>query len=273
MNRTKYLIPKEIQEYELDLLRAFSEYCNKYDLRYTLCGGTLLGAIRHKGFIPWDDDIDVMMPRPDYERFLAQQIVCPEFEVCSLELNTSVQPFSKIVNKHIQINNEYLDDLSIDYLWMDVFPMDGYSADDAKNQKDWKYLRILRFLFKYSVAKLGAGTTGFRKYAKIPVILFAKAIGARRISNWIAEFCKKSKYEDSEYVGGKCWGYGPCERMLKSEWEKRVKVEFEGHEFWAPGCWHEHLTNLYGDYMQLPPVEKRITHNMKAWIVQDEKEE
>ena len=93
-----------------------------------------------------------------------------------------------------------------------------------------------------------------------------KIIGSYRFAQWIDNYCQKIKFEESEYVGGICWGYGPQERMPKKEWLERVKMEFEGHEFWAPGCWDLYLRSLYGDYMKLPPEEKRVTHNMVAYV-------
>ena len=97
---------KKIQQEELKMLRAFTEYCDINKLRYYLAGGTVLGAVRHQGFIPWDDDIDVIMPRPDYEKFieLTQSNMCEQYEVCSAYYSeTCVIPYMKIVNPSILI--------------------------------------------------------------------------------------------------------------------------------------------------------------------------
>ena len=119
------------------------------------------------------------------------------------------------------------------------------------------------------IANLGEGKTSIRKYAKYLLKPLAKLLGREWCIKNIEKLAELYNYSDSQYVGIVTNGiYGVGERMLKSEFEKTVEVEFEGHKFPAFSCWDSYLTGLYGDYMQLPPVDKRKTHDMVAYIIE-----
>ena len=257
---------KTIKQYELGLLKMFSKYCDEHGLCYVLAGGTLLGAVRHKGFIPWDDDIDVMMPREDYNRLLALNSKTKEMEIRTISDGSSSIPFIKIIDSKTAIDSKYAETENANSLWIDVFPIDGLPEDWNKVNKIYKHVNFLRKCHGVTRSKFGTGTTRLKMFGKAFLYAPLKIIGSYRFAQWIDNYCQKIKFEESEYVGGICWGYGPQERMPKKEWLERVKVEFEGHEFWAPGCWDLYLRSLYGDYMKLPPEEKRVTHNMVAYV-------
>lgn len=255
----------EIKQCELFLLIKFAEFCDNNNLCYTLAGGTLLGAIRHKGFIPWDDDIDVMMPRPDYIRLEKLLEKNGELDYVGIAHGENNYPFIKIIDKKVRVEMPYTSSPDSDYLWMDVFPIDGLPSDDRENRRCFSHALFLRKWLGFSSAKIGKGTTIAKSIFKIPFILLARPIGSQRFAKLVDKYCQKYDFDQCDYVGGICWGYGPQERMPKKEWLKREEVEFEGHKFWAPGCWDLYLHNLYGDYMQLPPEEKRVNHKMIAW--------
>lgn len=260
----------EIKKIELNILLELKKATDANGLRFFISGGSLLGAIRHKGFIPWDDDIDVCMPRPDYEklcRLYREGKVFPDYiELQCYENHTGDFPFIKLLDSRTEIEEKYVAGM-LKSLWIDILPVDGFPEDEAEviriQKKAVNYRKGLMLKF----AKVGEGKNAFKKLLKPLVILalkpFSPAWFNKRLKKEIASY----PYETSKYVGVYTWGlYGLGERMLKSEFEKTVPVTFEGYEFNTFSCWHEYLSGLYGNYMELPPVEKRQTHNMLAWI-------
>lgn len=272
---------REVQQVLLQMLVAFSEYCKKHDLRYYLVGGTLLGAIRHKGFIPWDDDIDVGMPRPDYERFLELVKTDPiseDYRVISAEDDTLSLPFAEIIHVRSRLErptSKYIaGEFRQLYLFLDIFPQDGWPENERKARNLIRRTNFLRKLSTESRASLGAGTNLFKAIVKIPAILLGRAIGTTNINLHLDRIAKKYNYDLSKYVGAITYGiYGMGERCVREEVLRFVQVEFEGYSFMAPGCWDSYLKGIFGDYMTLPPKEKQVSHGLDVWLEQSISEE
>lgn len=253
---------REIQLDALAILISFSEFCDNYKLRFNLAGGTLLGAIRHQGFIPWDDDIDVCMPRPDYERFF--QLDHTFFQEKGFYVQKGA--YGKISDIHTKLVSQFrLDDK---YVTMDIFPIDGLpdSLDEVK--KIYQKTNFYREIYRLNNAKIGEAKTFTKKIVKPFFILGARLIGEKYCINKLREISSHYDYNTSKYIGAVTWGlYGVGERMLKSEYEKTIMVNFEGKKFPTYSCWDSYLKGIYGDYMKIPPVEKRQTHHMKVFKV------
>ena len=267
----KRLNLKEIKKIELSILLQLDEYCKQNSLKYYLTYGTLLGAVRHKGFIPWDDDIDVCMPRTDYEKFLSEMEHKPinsSLEVCEPRFGNLDMPYCKVFAKNTVVATKYVTDKANARLWIDVFPVDGLPADLAIVAQISKKCKFYRTMLGLCSANLGEGTTEFRKWSKYFLKPLANMYGKSNLINKLSEIAKQYSYESSCYVGNIF--YGVQDRMLKSEFEKSIEVEFEGYKFPTFSCWDSYLRGLYGDYMQLPPVDKRRTHNMEAYLLVDE---
>lgn len=267
-----YLNQEEIQEALFALLVDFDSLCLKYGFRYSLVGGTLLGAVRHKGFIPWDDDIDIYLPRPDYEQLLSlpKEALPPQREIMCRANGKIPHPFIKFVNKRIRAQEGPLKATFDEYLWLDIFPIDGLPDDLNEQMKIIrKQLRIRREMtyldmfdpsfftgWKGAVKKLYIKVASpFRDPAKLCEKLEA---GARHYS-----------FSESKVATQLVWRSSLARTIVPVEdFNNLITLEFEGRPFKVIPSWRQYLLNQYGsDYMELPPIEKRVTHGFKAWRV------
>ena len=261
----------EIQSVELSILDAFSSFCKKNDLKFMLCGGTLLGAIRHKGFIPWDDDIDVCMPRPDYERLLDMTVRSNSESIEGRYIfaapeNGFVRPFCKLIDSNTEVQEQFTGSSDgMNGLWIDILPLDGLPSDYDELVSIYRKRAFLGRCNALCYARIGGGKSLFKRVLKPLPKAICRAIGPEYFTRRIEQLCFRHPYETSEYVGVLSNGlYGAGERMRKTGVEKTVLVDFEGSRYPAMSCWDEYLSGIYGDYMQLPPAEKRETHLMSA---------
>lgn len=265
----RYLSHEELQQEELRLLLAFDSLCKQHSLRYSLQAGTLLGALRHKGFIPWDDDVDVSMPRPDYERLLTLSDAMPAPLGLRTPGNSAFSlPFSKVITTSVRAQEEVAEGVMDGYLWIDIFPMDGAFDSDDENAK--VQAKLNRWMRMSSWAAYGAfpGDSAAKKLIKTIARPFCRALHAkRRMLSRADDLARNPGYERAErvcsFMGGAKRGWS----LPKREYEAMVTVNIDDHEFPAMGCWEEYLTKMYGDYMQVPSEDNRPSHHLKAWRV------
>ena len=261
----KELSLKEIQKQSFDMLCVFKKICEKNNLYYTLAGGTLLGAIRHKGFIPWDDDIDVLMPRPDYERLLNMHnldlSMLPDYMKLSNWRNDEGEgfPFIKLLNTHIHVEDEYSH--GDQYIWIDIHPIDGCPENDEELKRYFRKIKRRKRIILIKIAKMGKGKTRLKKFIKPFVIMILSPFSVKHLCDWYDKYARRYAFETSKYIGCTLWGYGPQERIEKEGYLQPVKVQFEGEEFNGPSNFDAYLSGLYGEYMKLPPEEKRRTRH------------
>ena len=275
MANEKYLTLEELHEVELGILLSFHNFCEKHGLRYYMAGGTLIGAIRHKGFIPWDDDIDLMMPRPDYMKLVelvSKDCMMDEHykvDCCYFNKN-ALSSALRIFDTRTELKFE---NFRIPYVlgcWIDVFPLDGLASDQKKIKKHFKKMRLAMDLYLCSITKLGGKRRSklvtILQYGIAPVLPFLRIFKNHQYTALLDRISREYDYDSAEYVGVLEGRAEEKEAMLKTALEPSVQVDFEGHKFYAMANYHEYLTNLYGDYMQLPPEDQQVSrHEIKVY--------
>ena len=254
---------KELRQIQVDILSAVANYCERESLRYFLGYGTLIGAIRHHGYIPWDDDIDIIMPRPDYNRFLKDFNSKYDWvKVTEKTISSKYElPFAKVYDSRTElIEGMYKPNCQFG-VYIDVFPIDGY-------KERWTVLKI-RMLAKFLNTKK-AIIDNRRSWIKTIVItigkLFLLPFPVSKIIDKMDRLATKYDYDSSEMVDSMFTPYCLHE-MCPKEWLNNfIMAEFEGQKYRIPECYDMYLKNIYGDYMSLPPVDKQVAHHVfKAW--------
>lgn len=267
----KKLTLREIQLTELALVDVFDKVARKYDLKYTLCAGSLIGAVRHKGFIPWDDDIDISMPRPDYEKLIKlneeEELWPSNMILASHEAGNLRTPFMKLFDTNTKIVEENYDEEEVDSLWIDIFPVDGLPDDEKAIKKHYRKALNLCRLNMATVVRFGYGSSGLIIILKeLFMKPLAKILGRKRISEMQRRHALKYPYETSKLCGMVTWAYdGPGQALTIDEFEDLIEMPFEDLMLYSTSAWDKYLTGVFGDYMTPPPENERITHDMEAY--------
>ena len=266
----------QVQRVELDLLHKIAEICDAHDIRYYLATGTLLGAVRHKGFIPWDDDIDLLVPRPDYEKLLEllkSGILVAPYSFSFLDDDTHHLPFLKIFfNPSKVIEQKLLPEYRESKIWMDIFPLDGLSGSPTTIRFNYWLERQLKSML-YTVITNPKTLGGHQRLGTYIIRPLAKLIGVRRIGRWMDSYAKsRCEFSQARIVGNLIWAMTPKEVINKEVFLETVNLPFEDGMFHCPSCYHEYLEALYGDYMTPPPVEKRREHLSEFYLLGEEEQ-
>lgn len=261
------LTEDELKQGLLEILCEFDSVCRKLGLRYSLYAGTLLGAVRHQGFIPWDDDIDVMMPRPDYERLLtSEEAFSSPFELAFSGKGGYMYPFAKLFDLRIRAQEQSLEGIYSENLWIDIFPVDGLASKESERLSDWKLswsvCRRANILYHNPHCLVGAKGAVKRLYRAVKLPFATPG----ELYSRIDQIARKHTFEDSEYAGQLVWMPVFSTGWTRaSDFDHLIEISFEGKSFLAIPHWHEFLSNAFGDYASLPPGEERKTHGITAW--------
>lgn len=254
----------ELKQIQINITKEVHKFCKEKGLRYSLTYGTLIGAIRHNGFIPWDDDIDILMPRPDFEifkrSFKHQFIVVADKEI-NPECNVT---YGKVYDSRTVIQ-EYASIPWCSGVYIDVFPIDGLGNNYENAVKHYKKLTFLRHLRDFKMVKLSRSRSFFRNLVLLLGKIALLPISFNFLQYKTIELCKKYRFEDSKYAAE--LSFGTYKRIISKEvFENYVSHIFENENFYIIKKYDDYLKNVFGDYMKLPPQNEQKTHHVfKAW--------
>ena len=262
----------DLQKKQLEILKAFINVCEKHNLRYFLVGGTCLGAARHKGFIPWDDDIDVGMPREDYDKYLELQ---SEYEGTPYFIQTwKTDPhycynFAKLRDSSTTFIESYFWKHRINHgVWIDIFPIDGISLTNDKPREKYagKVKHIWRQVFLSYIPQLRRkfkkGTFWLDLLLNISAILFWPWDIAHYRRKHSEKYMRKIPYDKAVLVANFCGTNAKKEAMPKELFDEFVKLPFEDIEANVPKDYDAYLTYLYRDWRKLPPENQQVGHHL-----------
>jgi len=252
---------RRIQNIEIDMLKEFHKVCMDNNLTYYVLGGTLLGAVRHGGFIPWDDDIDIGMPRKDYEVFLNS---------ASSELPTNLKLYSNPLNLNISqivdVRTKIKLGTQITGVFIDVFPLDGYPKGKIEARLHSFKILFYRMLCKLSVIdKLDNHDRGILENSIVKITRltkFNKLLNEESLVKKLHRIIQRYDFSSSEKVGNVLGRYREKEIVDKSFFGEPKLVKFEDIQVMAPERIEDYLENIYGDFMQLPPKEQQLAHDI-----------
>ena len=253
---------EDIKRVGLEILDDVHKFCNEHNLKYVLIFGTLLGAVRHGGFIPWDDDIDIAMPRKDYEFFMANYD-SENYGCMSCFTNDKYYlPWGKAYDKRTVKKEPYNPEGFEIGFNIDIFPIDEFSSPDNYWQVKTKSFGLIK---KYNRATTQLQHDhSFKDFLrKISIKLYSN-----KTNKYVREmdtFMRKHDISEEKnclvatslFLGLKTRNYS----FPKEMFEMREIVNFEGGKYYIPMCYKAVLTACYGDYMKLPPENQRVTHH------------
>ena len=254
----EYLTLEEIQGELLSMLKVAGPWLQEHGIRYSLSDGSLLGAVRHKGFIPWDDDLDIYMSRPDYEKWLG---LTDEFKAATGLVAASCRdgsyhyPYAKMLNPTIRAQEDSLAGVYEGYLWIDVFPIDGVPDDESEYEKliNWRWFREKLINLALTKGSKNKYKAAFKAVAQPVFRLFVNPV---KLARQVDERCKRIPFETANRVACPASGITFKGKSIPREgFEKTVMLPFGDTEQPCMSCWDEYLSKCYGDYMQLPPEE------------------
>lgn len=275
----KELTPQELTEWKriiTDALREFHDICHRNNLTYYAIGGTAIGAIRHKGIIPWDDDIDVGMPRPDFDRFveICRTTDLGNYELVSADTHEGYNlSFPKFCNKNTTLI-ERADTPCVIGLFVDIFPLDNTSNDRKEIERlVHRFTKLRNRLEAISTHNTFVEYLSLLKKPHEWGRFVIKTFGyffrnrmRRYLLHKMDEIFRKYPYNSTQNMINYGGAYGIGELFTKDVLDGEVvNLPFENTTIDLMPGYDKYLRGVFGDYMQMPPEEKRVAHHLKAF--------
>ncbi len=258
----KQITIDEMKKIELEMMKIVDKVCRENDINYSLIDGSLLGAVRHQGFIPWDDDMDIMMPRPDYEKFKKVMLNNNYDGIKYMDFETQDDchyGFAKVYNPNTILEERDIYKVKNFGVYIDIFPLDGLPDDPKQILKHMKKVAKLRNIRRYAIhtklSKMNKVISFLYKICSIPI----KIYGYKRINKKANKLMKKYDYNTSNYVTILYSDVSAFRHKYfeKSFFDKTHYSKFEDTEFKILDNYDKYLKDMYGNYMEFPPEDKR----------------
>ena len=256
----------EIQSKLLEMLKWFHNFCVENNLRYYALGGTMLGAVRHKGFIPWDDDIDVGLPREDYDKLISLSSAVPEpylLETPQSAAKEFVYAYSKIYNTDTTLVEKGKRNITRG-IYLDIFPLDGLgnSEDEAKSNFNRTAKLVKKLAVRVSPIRKGRG------FAKNCAVVLTRCIpqfllNDKKLARKLDKTASEVPFDGSVFVGNLVCNYKPNNILKRENFGTPKLYQFEDIEIYGAENSDGYLTQVFGDWRKLPPIEEQVSFHLK----------
>lgn len=257
----KELTLGEIQQGSFQILKKIKAICDQNNLSYFLDYGTLIGAVRHQGFIPWDDDIDIAMPRKDYEKlinlYLNNKAIFAPYELMHFKTNKKyIYPIARLSDPAYSIKYSNAKDYGLG-LFVDIYPLDGVNLKDKKQIKKLNHLCSL--IYVAGNKHMSKARNILRNIPKLICFVWSRFLDINKLLKKNDKLAQKYDYDKCDDIG--CIAIEPWINFKKSLFSETILMKFEDSKFNVPKAYDQRLKEYYGDYMKLPPENERIGHH------------
>lgn len=266
----------EIQPLEKDILFHLLDFFDENSIKFFTSGGTTLGSVRHGGFIPWDDDIDLFLPRKEYDRFLELsngKLLGGYIEIKKPGDKNYIYPFAKACNKNTVVYEKSVTDRKYAIgIFVDIFPLDTYYENPIKRFFQLAWSVNVRSMLEAASSQINLSKKGSAKWiakqtARTLQKPLAKALGVEKLAKAIDNHGRKTQNDKDKLVGNVVWFAKFTDFYPSRYFSDSCPGKFEGRSIKNPICYDEYLTRMYGDYMKLPPEDQRVMHGFEAYYL------